>query len=108
MFLLAGFHHPAGVLGRALPHLRLPRCRPRLLLLAVLLGLLLPLASAAQAAHAEPVAVMLVGFDHLNSLYNKQPESDVLGPKKQAELAKLRAQLARFRPEVILLEAEPG
>jgi len=50
---------------------------------------------------------MVVGFDHLNALYNKQPESDVFSPKKQAELAKLRAQLARFRPEAIMLEAEP-
>ncbi len=50
---------------------------------------------------------MLVGFDHLSQLYNKQPESDVFSPKKQAELAKLRAQLARFRPEAIMLEAEP-
>jgi hypothetical protein len=31
----------------------------------------------------------------------------VFSPKKQAELAKLRAQLARFRPEAIMLEAEP-
>ena len=49
---------------------------------------------------------MVVGFDHLNQLYNKQPESDVFSSKKQAELAKLRAQLARFRPEAIMLEAE--
>ena len=50
---------------------------------------------------------MVVGSDHLNQLYNKQPQSDVFSPKKQAELAKVRAQLARFRPEVILIEAEP-
>ena len=50
---------------------------------------------------------MVVGFDHLGQLYNKQPESDVFGPKKQAELAHLRAQLARFRPDAIMLEAEP-
>lgn len=47
-----------------------------------------------------------MGFDHLSQLYNKHPESDVFSPKKQAELAKLRAQLARFRPEIILVEAE--
>ncbi|MCC3158756.1 DUF5694 domain-containing protein [Hymenobacter sp. 15J16-1T3B] len=51
-------------------------------------------------------AVMVVGFDHLNQLYNKQPQSDVLGAKKQAELAKLRQQLRRFRPDAILVEAE--
>ena len=48
----------------------------------------------------------MVGTDHLNQLYNKQPESDVFSPKKQAELAKLRAQLAQFRPDAIMLEAE--
>jgi len=73
----------------------------------LLLGLLQPLASTAQVAQPKPVEVLIVGFDHLNSLYTKQPESDVLSLKKQAELAKLRAQLARFRPETILLEAEP-
>ncbi|WP_245745093.1 DUF5694 domain-containing protein [Hymenobacter actinosclerus] len=50
---------------------------------------------------------MVVGSDHLSQLYNKQPESDVFSPKKQAELAQVRAQLARFRPDIILVEAEP-
>ena len=72
-----------------------------------LIGLLNPLAGSAPAAEASPVAVLVVGFDHLSQLYNKQPGSDVFSPKKQAELAQLRAQLARFRPEAILLEAEP-
>jgi hypothetical protein len=80
---------------------------PFLAYIILLLSLLNPLASRAQKAKNVPVEVMVVGFDHLNSLYSKQPESDVFGPKKQAELAKLRAQLARFRPEAIMLEAEP-
>ena len=46
---------------------------------------------------------MEVGFDHLNSLYNKQPESDVYSPKKQAELAKFRAQLARLGDLLVIL-----
>jgi hypothetical protein len=84
------------------------RCyAPFLAFVILLLSLLYPLASSAQAAKNGPIEVMIVGFDHLNSLYNKQPESDVFSPKKQAELAKLRAQLARFRPEAIMLEAEP-
>jgi hypothetical protein len=48
-----------------------------------------------------------MGFDHLGQLYNKQPESDVFSPKKQAELAQLRTQLALFRPDAIMLETEP-
>ena len=62
--------------------------------------------SRAQATKASPIEVMIVGFDHLSQLYNKQPESDVFSPKKQAELAKLRAELARFRPAAIMVEAE--
>jgi len=50
---------------------------------------------------------MVVGSDHLHQLYNKQPQSDVFSPKKQAELVKVRAQLAKFRPDIILVEAEP-
>ena len=50
---------------------------------------------------------MVVGSDHLSQLYNQQPASDVFSPKKQAELAKVRAQLARFQPDVILVESEP-
>jgi hypothetical protein len=63
--------------------------------------------SVAQVAPTAKIHMMVVGSDHLNQLYNKQPASDVFSPKKQAELAQVRAQLARFRPEVILIEAEP-
>lgn len=63
--------------------------------------------SQAQAP-ARPVEVMVLGCDHLQQLYTAQdPRSDVFSPKKQAELAHLRAQLRRFRPELILVEAEP-
>ncbi|UOR06902.1 DUF5694 domain-containing protein [Hymenobacter aerilatus] len=63
--------------------------------------------SRAQGAPSNKVQVMVVGSDHLAQLYNKQPQSDVFSAKKQAELAQVRAQLARFRPTVILVEAEP-
>lgn len=66
-----------------------------------------PTVAAAQAGAAKPTDIMVVGFDHLNQLYNKTPSSDVLGAKKQAELAKLRARLARFRPQQLLVEATP-
>lgn len=81
------------------------RATPALIILLV--SLLKPLYGRAQAVPAGPIEVMIVGFDHLGQLYNKQPESDVFGSKKQAELAQLRAQLARFQPDAIMLEAEP-
>ena len=90
-----------------LPAFRLTTSAPLPALIILLLSLLKPLAGSAQVVKADPVEVMVVGFDHLGQLYNKQPESDVFGPKKQAELAQLRAQLARFRPDAIMLEAEP-
>ncbi|MGI4865063.1 MAG: DUF5694 domain-containing protein [Janthinobacterium lividum] len=104
MLLFSGFRVAAlSFLPGFLPH-RYPRW---LVFGFCVLHLLKPLSSSAQAIKTEPIEVMVVGFDHLGQLYNKQPESDVFGSKKQAELAKLRAQLARFRPEAIMLEAEP-
>lgn len=82
-------------------------CNPFLRLLAILVALSSPLMGAAQNPKSTKVEAMVVGSDHLGQLYNKQPESDVFSPKKQAELAKVRAQLARFRPDIILVEAEP-
>lgn len=79
-----------------------------LLLRMLLVMLALPLVSVAQPPVADKTQVMVVGSDHLQQLYNKEPQSDVFSPKKQAELAKVRAQLARFRPDVILVEAEPA
>lgn len=75
--------------------------------LCVLLGLISPLTSREQGTRPAKIHVMVVGSDHLNQLYNKQPESDVFSPKKQAELARVRARLARFRPDMIMIEAEP-
>ena len=75
--------------------------------LLVLLGLSQPVAGVAQSPRPAKISVMVVGSDHLSQLYNQQPASDVFSPKKQAELAQLRARLARFRPDIILVEAEP-
>lgn len=82
-------------------------CNLFLRLLATLVALSLPLVGAAQNPKVTKLQAMVVGSDHLHQLYNKQPESDVFSSKKQAELAKVRAQLAKFRPDVILIEAEP-
>jgi len=75
-------------------------------LAAAVVALLNPPSGSAQAAKNELIVVIVAGFGHLNQLYSKQPESDVFSPKKQAELAKRRAQRARFRPEAIMVEAE--
>jgi hypothetical protein len=76
------------------------------LFLAVFLLFGTAFTSHAQRPASAKKQVMVVGFDHLNQLYNKTPESDVYSPKKQAELAKLREHLGRFRPDVIMVEAE--
>lgn len=89
--------------------MRLLSSPQRLLLFCALalFGLSLPLVGVAQGTLPAKIQVMVVGSDHLNQLYNKQASSDVFSPKKQAELAQVRTQLARFRPEVIFIEAEP-
>jgi hypothetical protein len=76
-------------------------------LLFLLLSELLATSGYAQAP-ARAVEVLVLGCDHLNQLYTSQdPRSDVFSPKKQAELAQLRARLRRFRPALVLVEAEP-
>ncbi|MGI4870413.1 MAG: DUF5694 domain-containing protein [Janthinobacterium lividum] len=85
----------------SLKHLALPWA-----LLLSLLQLAMPQAGVAQGTQPPKIEVMVVGSDHLSQLYNKQPQSDVFSPKKQAELAQVRTQLARFRPDFILVEAE--
>ncbi|WP_240731716.1 DUF5694 domain-containing protein [Hymenobacter radiodurans] len=76
-----------------------------------LLSFVLPLLSAqvqAQDSKKDGTEIMVVGFVHLAGIYNKEPQSDVLNPKKQAEVAKLREHLLKFRPDAIMIEAEPS
>lgn len=79
-------------------------------IIALLSFILLLLATQARAQGSKKgrTEIMVVGFVHLAQLYNKEPQSDVLNPKKQAEIAKLREHLLRFRPNAIMLEAEPS
>jgi hypothetical protein len=75
--------------------------------LMVLLGLSLGSGCWAQTP-APKIQVLAIGFDHLSQLYTKQAaQSDVFSPKKQAELAQLRARLAKFKPDLIMVENEP-
>ncbi|KAB7727255.1 hypothetical protein F5984_21740 [Rudanella paleaurantiibacter] len=64
-----------------------------------------PVALAQEAPSAQ---VMIVGFDHLNQLYNNQPQSDVYSTKKQAELTKLNNCLMEYAPDMILVEVDPS
>jgi hypothetical protein len=63
---------------------------------------------SAQAATA-PVKVMVLGTYHFanpgQDLHNAQVD-DVLQPRRQAELARVADQLARFRPTLVAVEAE--
>ncbi|WP_235998506.1 DUF5694 domain-containing protein [Hymenobacter sp. BT559] len=100
---------PLSTLGATLRTV-ITHAQARRQLLASLLMALGGLATTPSLAQGptHPVEVMVLGCDHLHQLYTAQdPRSDVLSPKKQAELAQLRAQLRRFRPDLILVEAEP-
>lgn len=63
---------------------------------------------AGTAASAAPVAIMMVGGPHLVQAYKPaNPNTDVLTPKRQVELAAVCDQLQRFRPDAILVEELP-
>jgi hypothetical protein len=84
---------------------------------ALLFGLLLGLtactaskapSAAAGAGAAAPTSILLLGSNHLAQLYKaSNPNSDVLTPKRQAEMAALCDQLQRYRPDGILVEEVP-
>ncbi|MBF9221656.1 DUF5694 domain-containing protein [Hymenobacter ruricola] len=91
--------------------------RPDRLAFALLSGLWLGLAactaSKAPAATAgagatEPTSILLLGSNHLSQLYKaNNPNSDVLTPRRQAEMVALCEQLQRYRPDGILVEELP-
>jgi len=60
------------------------------------------------AATPAPTAILLLGCNHFAQLYKADnPNSDVLTPKRQAELAAACDQLQRYRPDGILVEELP-
>lgn len=91
------------------------RCNRRVLI--QLFGLLLGLTACsttknqpAAGAGATPASttILLLGCNHFAQLYKvDNPNSDVLTPKRQAELAAACDQLQRYRPDGILVEALP-
>ena len=59
-------------------------------------------------AGAAPVSVLLLGCSHLAQLYQAgNANSDVLTPKRQAELGAVLDGLQRYRPDGILVEQLP-
>ena len=86
-------------------------------LLPGLLGSMLALAActatknqpAGSAASASPtIDILLLGSNHLTQLYKADnPASDMLTPKRQAELSTVLDGLQRFRPDGIMVEVLP-
>ena len=63
---------------------------------------------AGGTAGAAPVSVLLLGRSHLAQLYKAgNANSDMLMPKRQAELGAVLDGLQRYRPDGILVEALP-
>jgi len=77
------------------------------------LGLLLALGACTTSqippAHPAPATdILLLGCQHLAQLYQPDnPDSDMLSPRRQTELAQARAGLLRYRPEAIMVEELP-
>lgn len=60
------------------------------------------------AGSPTPIAVMMVGGPHLAQVYKPDnPNTDVLTPKRQAELAVVCDQIQRFKPDAIMVEELP-
>ena len=75
-----------------------------------MIGAATALMSAAPAAAAEPVQVMVLGtyhFDNPGRDLNNMKADDVTQPKRQAELQALADALAAFRPTKIMIESVP-
>ncbi|WP_460622245.1 DUF5694 domain-containing protein [Hymenobacter tenuis] len=65
-----------------------------------------PATTASSAAR--PTTIMLLATPHLTQLYKENtPLTDVLTPRRQAELAAVTEQVARFRPDVLMVEELP-
>ena len=88
-----------------------PRCSTSLL--GLLLGLMACTVTknqpaAGSPASPAPTSILLLGCNHLSGLYKAgNLNSDMLAPKRQAELATVLDQLQRYRPDGILVEELP-
>ncbi|UHG89791.1 DUF5694 domain-containing protein [Spirosoma oryzicola] len=74
----------------------------RILLTAVVASLL------SASVQAQKTDIMLLGSDHLAQLYNSgNPNTDVLLPKQQGELAAFAKRILPYRPDLIMVEVLP-
>ncbi|MCR5888873.1 DUF5694 domain-containing protein [Hymenobacter sp. J193] len=57
----------------------------------------------------EPIEIVLLGSTHFGgeSLYQKFPKADLLSEKRQQEVAEVNKRLARFRPDMVMVEDTP-
>ncbi|MCB2406463.1 DUF5694 domain-containing protein [Hymenobacter lucidus] len=67
-----------------------------------------PATTGTTNAAGRPADIWVLGCDHLAQLYkSSNPLTDVLTPRRQAELARLNDQVQRFRPDAIMVEELP-
>jgi len=73
-----------------------------------LLAGLLALGYVTASAQAPRTDVMVVGSDHLSQLYKKDnPNTDVLTPVRQREVARFTLALAGYKPDMLVVERLP-
>lgn len=69
---------------------------------------LFAVASYTGFAQKPAAEVMVVGCDHLNQIYKPaKPATDVLTPQGQQEISRFTAAIARFRPDMLVVEELP-
>jgi hypothetical protein len=58
----------------------------------------------------KPTDIVFIGSSHFGqqAMYSSGPGADLFSPQRQQELVALRAQLAKFKPDLILIEREPA
>ncbi|WBA40289.1 DUF5694 domain-containing protein [Hymenobacter canadensis] len=74
----------------------------------ILFPLALALSATSFAQSAPPTEVMIVGSDHLSQIYRKDsPNTDVLTSPGQRDAARFVAALAKYRPDMVVVERLP-
>lgn len=74
----------------------------------ILLAGLLALSYVTASAQAPRTDVMIVGSDHFSQTYKKDnPNTDVLTPVLQREVVRFTTALARYKPDMLVVESLP-
>lgn len=81
----------------------------KLYLVASLLTFITPVLHA-QTKPAEKTAIMLMGSTHFGQegFYKQDAAMDLFSESRQKEIADINSQLAKYKPDLILIEREPG